>query len=215
MTGVGIKTIACGLMHSGCVLQDGSVYQWGSCGDYAKVKEMKNQRELLLKCICQFPSKVNFRGHRELVSSGQPGSLNQRKRSSAGDADGESYAAPLIKDIKMGEQFTMALSMKGYVYTWGANDKGQLGLGVDTPAFDPMQVPQIGPSSKHSIRPVTKIACGLKHCLVLTSNDKLFAWGSNLQCQLGRRLVYATQGGQGQQVVLPYSNVPIEVTAYE
>lgn len=62
---------------------------------------------------------------------------------------------------------------------------------------------------------MTKIACGLKHCLVLTSNDKLFAWGSNLQCQLGRRLVYATQGGQGQQVVLPYSNVPIEVTAYE
>ena len=34
LTGVGIKTVACGLMHSGCVLYDGTVYQWGTCGDY-------------------------------------------------------------------------------------------------------------------------------------------------------------------------------------
>ena len=65
------------------------------------------------------------------------------------------------------------------------------------------------------MRPVTKISCGLKHCLVLTSNDKLFAWGSNLQCQLGRRLVAAAQGGQGSSQVLAFSNVPIEVAAYE
>ena len=52
VTGVGITTIACGLMHSGCVLADGSVYQWGTCGDYAKLKELKNSRELLRKCIC-------------------------------------------------------------------------------------------------------------------------------------------------------------------
>ena len=41
VTGVGITTIACGLMHSGCVLTDGSVYQWGTCGDYAKLKEIE------------------------------------------------------------------------------------------------------------------------------------------------------------------------------
>jgi alpha-tubulin suppressor-like RCC1 family protein len=29
----GIKTIACGLTHSGCVLDDGSVYIWGIAGD--------------------------------------------------------------------------------------------------------------------------------------------------------------------------------------
>ena len=30
---VGIKTIACGLSHSGCVLDDGSTYLWGIAGD--------------------------------------------------------------------------------------------------------------------------------------------------------------------------------------
>ena len=34
LKGVSIKTIACGLIHSGCVLTDGSVYQWGTCGDF-------------------------------------------------------------------------------------------------------------------------------------------------------------------------------------
>ena len=47
----------------------------------------------------------------------------------------------LISDIKMGEQFTIAMSLRGYVYTWGMNDKGQLGLGIDTPVYEPVQIP--------------------------------------------------------------------------
>ena len=33
VSNAGIKTIACGLSHSGCVLEDGSVYLWGIVGD--------------------------------------------------------------------------------------------------------------------------------------------------------------------------------------
>jgi len=76
----------------------------------------------------------------------------------------------MIADLRMGEQFTIALSLRGYVYTWGMNEKGQLGLGNDTPAYEPTQVPQFGPTSQHLIKPATKIDCGLKHCLVLTKN---------------------------------------------
>jgi alpha-tubulin suppressor-like RCC1 family protein len=82
----------------------------------------------------------------------------------------------------MGEQFTIVLSQRGYVYTWGMNDKGQLGIGNQTPVFEPVQVSQIGPTSKHSIEPITKVSCGLKHCIVMTKNCELYAWGSNLQC---------------------------------
>jgi alpha-tubulin suppressor-like RCC1 family protein len=35
----------------------------------------------------------------------------------------------IIEDLKLGEQFSMALSNKGQVFTWGFNDKGQLGFG--------------------------------------------------------------------------------------
>ena len=39
LTGVTIKTIACGMIHSGCVLSDGSVYQWGTCCDYQSIDQ--------------------------------------------------------------------------------------------------------------------------------------------------------------------------------
>ena len=58
---------------------------------------------------------------------------------------GDIYASPLIKDLRMGEQFSIALSIKGYVYTWGMNDKGQLGAGNESPAQEPVQVQSIGP----------------------------------------------------------------------
>ena len=40
---------------------------------------------------------------------------------------------PNIVELKMGEQFTIALSQRGYFYSWGMNDKGQLGIGNDQP----------------------------------------------------------------------------------
>ena len=80
----------------------------------------------------------------------------------------------------MGEQFTVALSSRGYIYAWGMNDQGQLGIGNENSMYEPTQLPSIGP--KHQVRPVTKLGCGLKHVLVLTANDKLYAWGSNQQC---------------------------------
>lgn len=55
----------------------------------------------------------------------------------------------------------MALSSKGIVYTWGQNEKGQLGLGHENQVPDPTPVVSL-------VKPVVKIACGLKHVLVLT-----------------------------------------------
>jgi len=40
----------------------------------------------------------------------------------------------------MGEYFTVALSAKGVVYSWGMNDKGQLGIGTEVASLVPQQV---------------------------------------------------------------------------
>ena len=68
----------------------------------------------------------------------------------------------------MGEYCTIALSARGYVYSWGMNDKGQCGIGSENNiVVDPVAVS----SSKSTLsKVVTKIACGLKHCLVLTKD---------------------------------------------
>jgi len=135
------------MIHSGCVLNDGSVYQWGTCADYQSInRESRNAKEYLQKAICQFPCKVAFKNCGEQSSTQTTSSISARRKSTQ-DVGEES--SPMITELRMGEQFTIALSMRGYVYTWGMNDKGQLGLGFDGPTFDPAQVPQIGPTSKH------------------------------------------------------------------
>mmetsp|Transcript_5456 Transcript_5456/g.9222 ORF Transcript_5456/g.9222 Transcript_5456/m.9222 type:complete len:242 (+) Transcript_5456:797-1522(+) len=169
--GISIKTIACGLAHSGCVLSDGSVYQWGSCGDFkSALKSAANPQELVQKSICPLPLKVSFKNCMELVQNQQSSSITQKRNSIQNDASGDQYSSPSIMDLKMGESFSIALSTRGYVYTWGLNDMGQLGIGNEVSQFDPVQIQQIGPSVRHSIKPVTKIACGLRHCLVLNKN---------------------------------------------
>jgi len=70
--------------------------------------------------------------------------------------------------LKMGEYLTVALSTRGYVYTWGMNDKGQLGIGQEvTQTFEPVAVS----SSKSTLsKAVQRIDCGLKHVMALTKD---------------------------------------------
>lgn len=109
----------------------------------------------------------------------------------------------MIDDIKMGEYFTLALSKRGYVYAWGMNEKGQLGIGSDVPYnFDPVPVS----SSKSTLsKAAMRVDCGLKHCVVLTKDYKLYAWGSNQLGQLGITLP------SGQSFI----NKPAIVTAFD
>ncbi len=92
----------------------------------------------------------------------------------------------------------MALSNKGTIYTWGQNDKGQLGLGNEISTTDPQPITSI---NKQAI----KIDCGLKHCLALTKDYQLLVWGSNLQSQLGKKLPNSQT----------FINYPIVNTAYD
>jgi alpha-tubulin suppressor-like RCC1 family protein len=55
-----------------------------------------------------------------------------------------------------------------------------LGLGNEVPTCDPQIV--IGLS-----KAISKIDCGLKHCVALSKDYQLFVWGSNLQAQLGKK----------------------------
>lgn len=106
VSNVGVKTIACGLSHSGCVLSDGSVYLWGITGD------IQYSKEFMEKCLIKKPTKISFRG-------GQPdagnGNVSHRRRSNAQEDQGN----VMIEDLKLGEQFSIALSSKGVVYSWG------------------------------------------------------------------------------------------------
>lgn len=68
----------------------------------------------------------------------------------------------------------------GDIYTWGANNYGQLGLGTTTPYESKPQVI----NSLLGI-PIAFIACGGNHTFAISKSGAVFGWGKNTMGQLG------------------------------
>ena len=86
VTNVGIKTIACGLCHSGCVLDNGTVYLWGITGD------IQYSKESMEKFLLKEPTKI--------VIKNNEGNVSHRRRSTSQDIQSSNV---VIEDIKLGE----------------------------------------------------------------------------------------------------------------
>ena len=77
-----------------------------------EIKNIETSRDLLMAAICQYPTKVPFANHREIVTStGSQGNLgggSSRTRSGSQHTgeigpDGEQLGLPNICELKMGE----------------------------------------------------------------------------------------------------------------
>jgi alpha-tubulin suppressor-like RCC1 family protein len=83
-----------------------------------------------------------------------------------------------------GSGYSLAVTSTGQLYAFGENRYGQLGIptnsGTDTPNPTPTLVSLPGASG-----PVTQVAAGGYHSLVVTSTGQLYAFGNNDEGQLG------------------------------
>lgn len=82
-------------------------------------------------------------------------------------------------DLQGGTDFTVALTLRGQVFTWGGNSWGQLGDGTTTSRFTPHQVVLRG--NPH----ITSIAVGEDHVVALSRAGSVYAWGRNDLGQAG------------------------------
>mmetsp|Transcript_29576 Transcript_29576/g.76393 ORF Transcript_29576/g.76393 Transcript_29576/m.76393 type:complete len:845 (-) Transcript_29576:395-2929(-) len=98
---------------------------------------------------------------------------------------------PVLQVVSL--HFTsIALSQQGKIYTWGAGDTGQLGIGSNiTNANGQKQrnTPQLLDKSDHdpsfALARFTQIAVGSRHALALEDNGRVWVWGGNSEGQLG------------------------------
>jgi len=104
-----------------------------------------------------------------------------------------------ILAIAAGGQTSLALRADGTVWSWGVNNKGQLGNNVATKySMTPVQVKaQLG-----DLPGMKAIAAGSAHCLALKADGTVWAWGWNSNGQLGdgstsdRSTAAAVKGGK-------------------
>lgn len=76
-----------------------------------------------------------------------------------------------VHQIAVGNEFAIFLTTSGQLFSFGENDRGELGLG-DT---DPRHSPTLIPFTKNT--KVQQISCGFKHCVAKTGLGKVFVWG--------------------------------------
>jgi alpha-tubulin suppressor-like RCC1 family protein len=87
-----------------------------------------------------------------------------------------------ITHIACGGEHTIAVDESGTVYSWGANDHGQLGLGDTESRTVPTPITELG-----QVR-VKSLACGWSHSMILTDKGLwVFGAGSHGQLGLGDR----------------------------
>ena len=88
-----------------------------------------------------------------------------------------------IKDISAGGKHSLALTSRGKVYAWGANNKGQLGIGSTAASNTPVLVS--GVDGEAELTFVTDVAAGYEFSAARRSNGHVAAWGDNSMGQLG------------------------------
>ena len=78
---------------------------------------------------------------------------------------------PKIKLISCGGYFTVCVDNKGFIWSFGENNRGQLGTGNITNINVPRKL--------RNIPPVVSVSCGSSHTLIITNDDNLWSCGCN------------------------------------
>lgn len=81
---------------------------------------------------------------------------------------------PPVAGVACGASHSVAVTVNGDVYAWGANESGCLGLGREGPSSSSVPLPVGG-----KLRAVSavQVACGWKHTAALTANGQIYTWG--------------------------------------
>ncbi|MBJ6761721.1 chromosome condensation regulator RCC1 [Myxococcaceae bacterium JPH2] len=87
----------------------------------------------------------------------------------------------------------------GTLYTWGRNNKGQLGLGAS------VTTDQSGPHAVPTLTHVAAIAFNQNHSLAIDDAGAVWTWGENANGQLGLGAPPAVEGGTRTPDVTPRS----------
>lgn len=115
-----------------------------------------------------------------------------------------------LSSISLGAYYTSAITDEGRIFTWGANNKGQLGDGTYSNVDTPKEITShLGLPMNES---VSGIYSGSFHAAVLTDQGRVFTWGNNEDGQLGNSM---TINQSTPQSILGTAYYSIETLPYD
>jgi alpha-tubulin suppressor-like RCC1 family protein len=198
-----VTAIAAGQDHSMALINDGSLWTWGS-NTFGNLGNGQFPNSPVPVQVIGLPAAViAIAGNLHSMALLADGSLWAWGRYSSGELGNVTIPpamvtvnVPLqvtppttgtISSIAAGFRYSMILMKDGTVWTWGAPDVGVMGNGTTTNGA-PGQVLGL-------TKPITAIAAGANHALALMNDGTLWAWGYNPDGELGN--------GQNTNALLP------------
>ncbi|XP_052754599.1 probable E3 ubiquitin-protein ligase HERC2 isoform X2 [Galleria mellonella] len=195
LSGERVVGIACGSAHSACVTARGHLYTWGM-GEYGRLGHGDDMTQLVPKMV---EALASFRvvqvacGSRDaqtlaLTACGKVFSWGDGDFGKLGRGGSDGCAVPMnierlntlgVVQVECGAQFSLALTRDGEVWTWGKGDYFRLGHGCDAHVRRPTLVEALRG------RRVVHVAVGALHCLAVTADHQVWAWGDNDHGQQG------------------------------
>ena len=157
--------IASGISHCLALNEKGEIYAWGF-----------KQAEEGQPVLDRFNSIIDY----ENFSNHQPTPRLIK------------YIQEKIINIYCGGYHNMALSEKGVVYSWGDNEKGQLGMGYNKEIRPILNSVIPKPIEVFKGKDIIKLSCGESHNIAIvrekiTEEEEIWSWGNSNhgQCGLG------------------------------
>jgi alpha-tubulin suppressor-like RCC1 family protein len=190
----GVAKLAVGGAHMVALESDGSVVAWGDSraaqvGDGTSVN-----RSAPAAVIGLGPGSgvtdISAGGLHTLAlkSDGSVLSWGDNYSGEIGDRESDDASVPSrvlglasVTAISAGGAHSVALRSDATVWTWGLDDFGQLGDGTRTATY----VGRSTPRPVAGLNGVVKISAGASHTVVLKSDGTLWAWGRNVEGELG------------------------------
>lgn len=167
-----LASVACGARHTLATTRDGLVIAFGD------------------NRSCQLGQPFENASHK----NGRSENTSGQKRSQIHLVRALADAGLKITSVAAGEDFSMALSDDGRLYTWGAASYGALGHSRPPPlsplASFVLQAPLPPEESPRLVRSladrrVVSVACGRRQTIAVDAGGQAFAWGNGRHFMLG------------------------------
>lgn len=191
-----VASVSCGLSYTAALKTDGTLWTWGSNRDgqlgNGTFSDGDKPIQVLdgvvaMDCGARHMAAIKTDGSLWMWGDNRFGELGPEWTSAETCQAEPVKVMEDVAAVSCGNSFTAVIKEDGTLWTWGRNDRGQLGngSGEGTSLLDDWNTWTFQTTPEQVMDNVVAVSCGELCCAAIRSDGTLWTWGDNGWGQLG------------------------------